>query len=419
MAQDKDFDRGSHHDAYGHDQEHDHDALTGGEHEGVDPYEEPSDPWTDDQSPVDDFVDPPPEEAAEEGSGEDGYAGEGDQSEMQPKKSGGLLKAVLVVAGVLVIGAVGYFQLGIGRDGSGPVVGPVPEVVKADNALPFGNAEETVAQAPAQPGQGDILPIGEATGKGADVRPNETVDLPFAPAAPSQNVALETPSASAPSAEVAPPVAVPPAPVAVAPTENEPAQVPAANQVPQVASAPSDSAPASAEPQIAAQTPVSSQPTQLGDGKPGMQVATVPSVEDVGALKQEIEALKKTVQDMTGQLAKAQTDLAAARAESAAHAAEAVPSKRQAARTVVSRKSSQTAHAKTAQKPAAKKAAAKAPRWVLRAATPKSAWIAESGDAKELRQVKVGDTLPGLGTIRTIKNVGGAWVVQGSKGSVM
>lgn len=57
-------------------------------------------------------------------------------------------------------------------------------------------------------------------------------------------------------------------------------------------------------------------------------------------------------------------------------------------------------------------------RWVLRAATPDEAWVSTDGTSRELRHVQVGDRLTGIGTIRAIHQNGNAWVVEGSEGTV-
>ncbi len=66
---------------------------------------------------------------------------------------------------------------------------------------------------------------------------------------------------------------------------------------------------------------------------------------------------------------------------------------------------------------AAKKKAVAA-RWVLRAATPQEAWVAASESSKELRPVKVGDELPGIGRVLAIRQSGNAWSVVGSNGAI-
>ncbi|MDD5586222.1 MAG: hypothetical protein PHY92_04605 [Alphaproteobacteria bacterium] len=56
--------------------------------------------------------------------------------------------------------------------------------------------------------------------------------------------------------------------------------------------------------------------------------------------------------------------------------------------------------------------------WVLRAATPDSAWVSESAASTELRHVQVGDTLPGIGKVVAVRQTGDGWTVVGSKGTI-
>ncbi len=56
--------------------------------------------------------------------------------------------------------------------------------------------------------------------------------------------------------------------------------------------------------------------------------------------------------------------------------------------------------------------------WVLRAATPEAAWVAKSKESVELQEVRVGDTLSGIGKVRSIHQVGDSWTIVGSKGSI-
>jgi len=60
----------------------------------------------------------------------------------------------------------------------------------------------------------------------------------------------------------------------------------------------------------------------------------------------------------------------------------------------------------------------KANKWVLRAATPDAAWVSQGADSAELRQVRVGDTLPGIGKVRSIQQTDDRWIIMGSKGSI-
>jgi len=57
-------------------------------------------------------------------------------------------------------------------------------------------------------------------------------------------------------------------------------------------------------------------------------------------------------------------------------------------------------------------------KWVLRAATPEAAWVSETAESAELRQIKTGDFLPGIGKVLSIKQEGNTWTVVGEKGSV-
>jgi hypothetical protein len=56
--------------------------------------------------------------------------------------------------------------------------------------------------------------------------------------------------------------------------------------------------------------------------------------------------------------------------------------------------------------------------WVLRAATPDEAWVARDANSPELRHVRVGDNLSGIGTVLGIHQDGNNWVVEGSQGSL-
>ena len=74
-----------------------------------------------------------------------------------------------------------------------------------------------------------------------------------------------------------------------------------------------------------------------------------------------------------------------------------------------------TAHSKkTVVKHAAVKATAKANTWVLRSVAAGGAWIASSASSNDLKEIHVGDSVPGLGKIKAISSKDGHWVVEGS-----
>lgn len=76
---------------------------------------------------------------------------------------------------------------------------------------------------------------------------------------------------------------------------------------------------------------------------------------------------------------------------------------------------------KTVAKPAHKPVASETvgtSKWVLRAATPEQAWVAPSATSRELRPVRVGDTLPGVGRITAISLDGDNWTLRGTAGTL-
>jgi hypothetical protein len=56
--------------------------------------------------------------------------------------------------------------------------------------------------------------------------------------------------------------------------------------------------------------------------------------------------------------------------------------------------------------------------WVLRAATPDAAWVSKGADSMQLLQIKVGDTLPGVGKVRAIRQSGDGWELVAARGTV-
>lgn len=67
--------------------------------------------------------------------------------------------------------------------------------------------------------------------------------------------------------------------------------------------------------------------------------------------------------------------------------------------------------------PAAGKPPAPAPAWVLRSVRNGHAVVSAKG-SNEFRDISVGETLPGVGTVQSIGKVDGSWVVQGTQGRI-
>ena len=57
--------------------------------------------------------------------------------------------------------------------------------------------------------------------------------------------------------------------------------------------------------------------------------------------------------------------------------------------------------------------------WVLKAAQPGKAMVARKSGNKEIKNVQIGDTLAGIGTIQDIHFDGSKWVVRGSSGNIV
>jgi hypothetical protein len=91
-------------------------------------------------------------------------------------------------------------------------------------------------------------------------------------------------------------------------------------------------------------------------------------------------------------------------AEEATKAAEE-PVKKEEAKKSAAHEKTQAAKSKTA-----------STHWVLRAATDSAAWVAKSANSVELRQVEVGQTLAGIGRVKSIRQNGERWEVVGTKG---
>lgn len=65
-----------------------------------------------------------------------------------------------------------------------------------------------------------------------------------------------------------------------------------------------------------------------------------------------------------------------------------------------------------------KKEVTKKASWVLRAATPGTAWVSVDAQSTELQRVTVGQALKGIGTVKEIRQKDGVWEVVGSSGTL-
>ncbi|MGH1398086.1 MAG: hypothetical protein ACRBCT_02620 [Alphaproteobacteria bacterium] len=146
---------------------------------------------------------------------------------------------------------------------------------------------------------------------------------------------------------------------------------------------------------------------------------------DITALKAELETARTAVADFRAEKnalsaeIEAQKDVLAqleAQQENAKQAAAVVVAPKKVI-TLTPVKPVQKTVAKATPKASPAKAASQKIQWALRAAQPGQASIAPRG-SNELKTVRVGDSVDGLGRIQSIAIENGKWVVRGTKGLV-
>lgn len=140
------------------------------------------------------------------------------------------------------------------------------------------------------------------------------------------------------------------------------------------------------------------------------QAAAVPApVAAKPAAKAAAPAAHRSELDMLADSSMAEPPVAEKEAQ--VEKAPAVSTKKK--RTSVSRKKSRSASRRESGR-----SSVAASGWVLRAATPDTAWVSMGADAAELRRVTVGETLSGIGKVKEIRQDGEVWTLIGTKGSV-
>tara|TARA_B100000780_G_scaffold273584_1_gene237352 strand:- start:1807 stop:3264 length:1458 start_codon:yes stop_codon:yes gene_type:complete len=143
--------------------------------------------------------------------------------------------------------------------------------------------------------------------------------------------------------------------------------------------------------------------------------------ETISSLNSEIAALKKSLAQQEKKLSETQETIASLKKQqmaSPAPAPKAAPKPAPAQAPAVQKAApSQSAQAATPPpKPAIAVEEIK-PKWELKSAQPGRAYVGIIG-ARDTQVVEVGDTLQGIGTIQSIAQQDGIWVVKGTKGSI-
>lgn len=139
-----------------------------------------------------------------------------------------------------------------------------------------------------------------------------------------------------------------------------------------------------------------------------LKLQIVEGHETIEALRQELAALKATVEETPAvqQIEEIPTISMDTKADASA-VVDVIKETKQEAAKVVS----------TPIKKVKPRKAKKAIKWVLRSAQPGKATIAQVGSS-DMRTVEIGQTISGLGRIRAIQIENGLWVVRGTKNSV-
>ncbi len=410
------------------------DSSGHGEHEHDDSVHHEGEQWQHDQQPIiDDFDDKASSETYPE-AGEETDPGMVVEEEHHEQANAAVetkparRSLFLPLAAVLALAAIGggYFFLQSGSNDTG--LPQTMNVAKAPTLKPP-TPKPVVTEAVAPKTMSAAAEIQSA---GTSAKGDNGVATPVQ----TPPTDLVSPNQAVPPIPVEPPkpvVAAPPAPVA---QPSAVAAVAAALPATVTQSMPTTpvNAPAIPAPTIPANAvPAVTKPVPAADTKSVSDARLTAMADQIDQLQKSLQqvnqqlsqVMKMTVStgvtaasitsDLNVRLGKLEQQIAAQPKASAAPSKMAVTSDSQDDSTPMP-----SPHiSKKKNKPAAvKKASVAASEWYLRAAVPGEAWLADSPSSHELRDVKVGDTVTGLGRIKAIRQVGDAWIVEGTNGSV-
>lgn len=349
-----------------------------------------------------------------------------------------LLPVVAVVGGVVLLGAVAFWQLGNGSFSSlfsaqkteeeffgktaaskgGPETAQSLITPKTDSVTPRAETASSpvpsaVAPSSFQENQGDQE-------SPADAEEKETLDTtgPIVAKPLLSNVAPRPVSNALPNEGVPSLVAAPSAPVVAKaiplPTMEKQATAPTLAQAAPVATAPSAQpvpAPAAAKATEEATQRINALNEQVSSLQKALELAN-----------QQISQLNKTLEEKTVAKVPAEKPAKKIKASTAkTGAVEPVADETKAAQPVEPAQEKPANVRKTKAKAVSKVSLTKkapAKSWVLRAASPDKAWISENASSTELKEVHIGDTVPEIGKVTSIAAENDAWIVRGTKGQI-
>jgi hypothetical protein len=368
------------------------------------PEEGVAETWQEETPPADDFYDAP--------EGDEQQAADHEQAVQDAKKKSKanmVFFAVLAVA-ALIVGGLALSQIfggsnsGLNDPSAAAIAGGNP-LNPADNSARSQN--QPIAKQAATNGHGGVDPTVAPTVLSstidptmASALPEPTPALPVAPVPTAPTLSSTQPAAAA--APVMPPVLTPPVAPSQASSTTQP--VTAANTAVAVATPAVNKALESRLAQLESQLAALQQGMDRSTQElmqVTMRLNTLPtSSAPVAAgstpeLEQKLYQLQQQVENI------------AARQQSAPKAAK--PAEHQPVSNANARTTSRVNTAVKRQP---------TQKWVLRAATPESAWVSAGANAPDLKRIAVGDSLPGIGKVKAIRQNGGQWQVIGTAGTV-
>ncbi len=388
--------------------------------------------WHEDQPPVDDFNDAAPDTDGEAAQAEE--ANPFEKSASDGKKRGNMV--LFGVLGVVGLFALSMLYLQFGGDG-----GSAPKEALDINSLASDTRQKDLNPLPtdAEPAadkvdMASLYDIGKAVSANGTtavmpgVADNYIVDKtnaqPEAVPAPSQNqLATATVTAQMPQksqtasaqAVVAAPTVVP-VPAASHPLASPPS--------PSVSATSADKRLADMEAKIATtsgridelQAVLDRMSAQI-TGISGKLDASG-NVASLTAIEERVAKMEKHAANAAPAASKRVKETAVSYDDAVADdAAKAIPAPAEEKR--VAKRSTRKVNAEASSRKTVKVLNAEPQKtWVLRAATPDAAWVSAGSGSKDLRKVSVGDTLPGVGKIRSITQSGDRWVVSGTSGTI-
>lgn len=394
------------------------------------------------------------------------------QQNEHPRKKEGMSNTVIIAIGILA--GLTFFYI---KYGSAPSSVPPPSEIVArpsmDNtAAPVSSAQTGSGQATADvaadisESQGPLTPMPDVTATADPVASAVTSDSPL-PISSSDTGDIASAVVPEPTLPMTPaPVAFPETPSIPMKAENNIPSVQGPVTMPIVPATPVVSEPVEPSPAVlplqtqneaqrtavngseADNTRLEQQFTELAASlhtltsqlskveEQGQQVAA--AADDMKSLASRLAALEKQIQSLQeqqGDLAekaqkteKSLKDVASAAVKQQKDVKLAAPSSAPSVPAPTSVQTPEPAKAKEQDTPkqqdgtqapvaSAAKKAQSGSRYVLRAANPQIAYVARAG-SRQLIQVRVGDSLSGIGQVRSIDSEGGRWVVRGTSGTI-